>query len=206
MLTIDELEMSGHGCFATLNDAVEWVRGELAARNRVLVRVCVDGETLTGENLRDQRGCDTASKRIACQSESRYEISCRSLGKLAALVAYLHEQHTVVADRLCAGDVETGMQQFGGILDAWRQVHDAYRNLIKLLDLPLEQLRAGDIPALRLVHAFLEQLRELALAVKDQDHVLLADMLRYEMNGAVSDMNKLLAATLSWVEANVPKG
>ncbi len=188
----------------TLHENLEWVRKVLAKRGRVLVKVHVDGAALSGEALGQRGRQPLGAARVQCESEDRGELARRTLAKLWAVATYLHEQHSSAANEFQAGHITQANTQFTGIIQGWQQMYEAYGSLVKMLDLDLATLSAGEIPALRLVASFQQQLQELAVAVRTQDTVLLSDMLMYEMEAAVSDFQKLLAATLGWVDAHCP--
>lgn len=186
---------------ATLSDNLEWVRTALAARGRVLVKVQVDGAWLSGPALVERSREPMGDATVRCESEDRGELARRTLAKLWAVVTSLREQHASVANEFQSGRTVPANAQFIGIIQGWQQVYEAFGSLVKMLNLDLSTLSAGEIPALRLVASFQHQLQELAAAVRTQDTVLLADMLQYEMEATVSDFQKLLAATLGWVDA-----
>lgn len=184
---------------STIADFLQWAQTRLP-KGRILAQIHIDNQHLTGTALADARRAPLAGKTLALTSADQKELSLTMLGKLAALVEWLGPQHKEVAALLERGQTQPALVRLQGLLSAWQQVQDAYANLAKMLDLSLDQLPVRQLTGTALLEEFCRQLSEIQTALQNHDFVLLADILQYEMDGAVANWMSLLEATLGIVE------
>jgi len=184
---------------STIAEFLKWAQGRVA-KGRVVVKVELEGTVLEGPALsqarRDAIGMGTLSLTTADQKD----LSLTMLGKLAALIEWLGPQHKEVAGMLERGQTQAGLDRLKGILSAWQQIQEAYGNLAKMIELPLAELPVHDLNGSAVLEEFCGQLSEIQTALTNQDFVLLADILQYEMDGAMANWMALLEATLGVVE------
>jgi hypothetical protein len=182
---------------STLSDALKWARTAVA-EGRVLVRIHLNDRLLEGTSFDhpDPLGDHT----LSLISADRKELSLTTLGKLAALIEWLTPQHKDVAALFERGDTQKALDRLGEILSAWQQIQIAYGNLAKMLDISLTELPVHELHGEAVLNEFCRQLSEIQAALQGRDFVLLADILQYEMDGAVANWMALLEATLGIVE------
>jgi hypothetical protein len=68
----------------------------------------------------------------------------------------------------------------------------------------MAELTVRDLNGEQILEEFCSQLREMQTALQNHDLVLLADILQYEMDGAVENWMAILEATLAHVETDAP--
>jgi hypothetical protein len=98
------------------------------------------------------------------------------------------------------GQTQAALDRLKGILSAWQEIQAAYGNLVKMLELPLKELPVRELNGEAVLEEFCRQLGEIHTALHNRDFVLLADILQYEMDGAMANWMALLEATLGVVE------
>jgi hypothetical protein len=184
---------------STLGDVLKWARTQLP-EGRILVQITRDGTVLEGPALSQARRDPFGDSTLTLMSGDRKDLSLTMLGKLAALIEWLSPQHKDVAGLFERGDTQTALDRLAGILSAWQQIQAAYGNLAKMLDLSLNELPVHELNGEAVLHEFCRQLGEIQTALTNQDFVLLADILQYEMDGAIANWMALLEATLGVVE------
>jgi len=199
-LLLDELEVKpGTGEAETLGNAMTWVQARLRNTDKVVVKVEVAGQLLDGPSLDANHALPLAGRAVAFSTASRVKLTHSMLGKLAALVDFLGQQHPHIAGLLEKGETAKAMELLGGALAAWGQIHEGFRSLTQLLQISLDDLMVGERPAAELITDFKLQLEEIGAAIQKRDLVLLADILQYEMDRAVENWKGLLAAILGVV-------
>ena len=128
------------------------------------------------------------------------DLSLTLLGKLAALIEWLSPQHKDAASLLESGQTPLALDRLHGILSAWQQIQLAYGNLAKLAGISLKELPVHDLNGEAVDAEFCRHLAALQHALQNHDFVLLADILQYEMDGAVANWMSLPEATLGVIE------
>jgi len=184
---------------STLGDVLKWARTQLSD-GRVIVQIQLGEQLLEGPALSRARRDTLGDATLTLVSADQKELALTMLGKLAALIQWLTPQHKDVAGLLERGETKKGLERLAGILSAWQQIQDAYGNLAKLINLSLTDLPVHHLNGEDVLNEFCHQLEEIQTALQNKDFVLLADILQYEMEGAVVNWMALLEATLGEVE------
>lgn len=184
---------------STIGEFLKWAY-TLLPGGRVIVKVSLGEHHLEGPGLSDARRDILGNATLSLTSADQKELSLTMLGKLAALIQWLAPQHRDVAGLLERGNIPQGLERLQGILSAWHQIQAAYGNLAKLINLSLKDLRVHDLTGELVLDEFCRQLSEIQGALQNKDFVLLADILQYEMDGAIANWMALLEATLGIIE------
>ncbi|HVT81090.1 MAG TPA: hypothetical protein VHM90_10570 [Phycisphaerae bacterium] len=184
---------------STIAEYLKWAQS-LLPQGRVLVRIELNGALLEGAALAHVRRDPLGTATLTLSTGEVKEISLTTLGKLAALIEWLAPQHRSVAEELERGQTQHGLERLQGILSAWQQIQQAYGNLAKMLEISLGDLPVHDLNGEAVLDEFCKQLGEIQTALSNQDFVMLADILQYEMDGAIANWMALLEATLGVVE------
>jgi hypothetical protein len=187
---------------ATVGDALAWAAKKLPA-GRIITRIELDGETLEGPKLAKARPTVIAERTLALTTLSQKDLALTTIGKLAALIEWLSPQHKAAASLLEKGNPTQALEQLNQIFSAWQQIQAAYAGLAKLLGVTLKEIPVQHLTGEHVMNEFCAQLTEMHTALQNHDMVLLADILQYEMDGAVTNWMSLLTSTLALVEAPV---
>lgn len=181
---------------ATLGDAMAWLQESIATSGKVVIKVEMDGQTLQGPALQTARSWPIRQRVIAFSTADERTLARTTIGKLAALIEYLHGQHVDTAQLLEQNQTPKALAKLGEIISAWSQIHTAYSNMITMLRLDLKKLPVRQLTADQVLANFASQLVSMQQALQNQDMVMLADILQYEMDGAIETWVSLLEATM----------
>ncbi len=184
---------------STLADALKWANTVLPP-GHVMVKMELGGQLLDGPFLSQALDRPLGEATLTLASADQKELSLNMLGKLAALIQWLAPQHKETAAMLERGETQKALARLGELLSAWQQIQAAYGNLAKMLGLSLTDLSVHALTGEAVLIEFCGQLAEIQTALQNNDLVLLADILQYEMDGAVANWMALLEATLGIVE------
>jgi hypothetical protein len=202
-ITVDEQVWEPQGqTVGTLGEALSLLHRQISKDGKVIVKVRVDGQELEGDALEHARAAAIGERLIALATDSQAELAKRMIGRLAALVEYMGKQHHHIAGLIEQGHGHRALGQLASVLSAWQQIQQSYSALLKLLNTNLGDVKVREIPATEVLIDFHRQLSEMAEALKNQDLVLLGDILQYEMDSAIANWTGLLEAALGVVEAN----
>jgi hypothetical protein len=184
---------------STVGDHLKWAR-TLLPTGRIVVRISLNDAVLEGPALSHSRRDRLGSATLSLVSANQKELSLTMLGKLAALIEWLNPQHKDVAGLIEQGNTRVALDRLTGIISAWQQIQSAYGNLAKMMCLSVSDLPVHEMTGETVLNEFCRQLEEMQTALQNQDFVLLADILQYEMDGAVANWMALLESTLGVVE------
>jgi hypothetical protein len=184
---------------STIGDYLKWAR-TLLPPGQTIVKILLDEKLVEGPALTRVRRNSLGTSTLSLTSTNQKELALTMLGKLAALIEWLAPQHRDVAALLERGNTQAGLQRLQGILSAWQEIQSAYANLAKMLGISLKDLPVHELHGEAVLNEFCRQLSEIQTALQNSDFVLLADILQYEMDGAIANWMSLLEATLGIVE------
>ena len=91
------------------------------------------------------------------------------------------------------------MQRLIDCVDIWSQAHEAMISSGQLLELDLEELVIADKHVFEWLKEPATKLREIRDAIESRDHVMLVDILRYEMDEFLDGWQKMLEAYVEYV-------
>jgi hypothetical protein len=192
---------------ATLHDVIVFVEKERVPQGQGLIRIVLDGEILEDEDERERAGEPVSGIEVLEFYSARpIDLIAEGLGFATELLPSLAEDLGQSTKDLRSGNIQDGLSGFAEALSyvGWyiRIVESAYEILVELDpslsgqvasiqsaegDSPEEELSrvtSIDGPELR-TFASLENLRQklndIMAAQQNQDTVLLADMIEYEM-------------------------
>jgi len=183
----------------TVGETLDLIRAELP-EGRVIVNVQLNGETLDATNLALHRQTAIDAQNLAVETTPKAELARATIGKIAALIEWLHPRHAETAALFEKGQHTAGLEKLKELLSAWGQIQAAYSGLVTLMGLDLATLQVGERSANGVLSDFAGQLSEIQNALVNQDMVLLADVLQYEVDNIVTSWVALLEATLARVE------
>ncbi len=184
---------------STLGEILQWAGTQLSD-SRVVVQVRLEDRVLEGDALSAARKEPLADGTLAVVSADRRELSLTTLGKLAALIEWLAPQHKQVAASMEKGDVQLGLQRLQEILTAWQRIQLTFGNLARMHGIVLSELRVREVTGEAVLEEFCGQLGEIQTALERRDFVLLADILQYEIDGAVANWMGLLQSALGVID------
>ena len=199
-ITLDECPLDlSFPASATVGDALAAAQKRLPA-GRIAATIILDGVTREGPALTAARSEAVNGRSLTIISADQHDVSLAMLGRLAALIEWLAPQHKTVATQLEKGDQAAAFDGLGRIFSTWQNIQSAYSSLAKLNGITLGQLPVRALTGEIVLNEFVQHLTDMQAALQKHDLVLLADILQYEMDGAVATWMALLEATLGVVE------
>lgn len=184
---------------ATLAEALAWTQRQLPP-GKVLTNIQLDGSPLDGAALAEARPTLLGKRSLTITSADQKELSFSMLGRLAALIEWLAPQHKQVAALLEKGDQTSAFEGLSRIFSTWQNIQSGYAGLAKMNCITLVELHVRNTNGETVLTQFCAHLSEMQGALQKHDFVLLADILQYEMDGAVADWMSLLESTLAAID------
>ncbi len=184
---------------ATVADALTWTQRQLPP-GKVITKIQLDDTLLEGDALAEARPTSLGTRTLSVASADQKELSFSMLGRLAALIEWLAPQHQQVAALLEKGEQAPAFEGLTRIFSTWQNIQSAYASLAKMNGITLGALPVRDLTGEAILDEFCQQLGEMQKALQNHDFVMLADILQYEMDGAVANWMTLLEATLAVID------
>jgi len=180
--------------------------GDLAGRisrdsgdpRRLVVGLCCDGQLVEPDRLEAVLASPlTSYQRIDLQTQPLAALLHGALEQAAALAADVRASRDRAADLLAEGQLQPAMQHLQRFFEAWGKVHESIAVCAEALGCGLDDLAVGDRGLAEVLDSLKTQLADLREALLSQDLVVVGDILRYEMNQPLDDLDALLAGLRS---------
>lgn len=123
-----------------------------------------------------------------------------ALQRIQALFSETFAPLRSVSEALAAGRVGEAMRTFGDCVSVWGCAHESLVQSAGLLGLRFDELRIGGRAMAEWLAELASRLTEVKGAIEARDHVLLGDILRYEMDETLRDWEQMLAGFTAYIE------
>jgi hypothetical protein len=127
------------------------------------------------------------------------QVVLETLEHVRAAFADTFAQVREAADLLAAGKLSETMAKLAECVQVWGQTHLSVVQGGALLGVKFDDLRIGDQPVAACLTSLAARLRELKHAVESRDHVLLGDLLRYELDETLEEWEAMLDGFIAHV-------
>ena len=104
------------------------------------------------------------------------------------------------ADSLSKGGLARTMSLLADCFNIWGQTHESVCTAARLLQLDLDNLQLAGRPVAEWLNQLSEKLRDIRSAIESRDHVLLGDILKYEVDELLAEWERTLTGLIEHVE------
>ena len=187
---------------ATVSQLLDRAKAGLVGTGRLLVSLRCDGETLSETRLESILE-EPASRfgRLELYSDRPKTLVLEALTATRRSFGESFANLRETSDALATGDGPAAMSSLAVCVDAWNKAQEAIIKGGGLLGVDFESLQLDGRPVAEWLTELLERLRDLKDAVANRDHVLLADILRYEFDDVLQRWERMLDGFIEHVEA-----
>ncbi|MBK9127964.1 MAG: hypothetical protein IPM13_09205 [Phycisphaerales bacterium] len=202
IVTLDAQRLSNPpppGC--TLQSLIEHVR-ESHARDRLVVSVALNGQTLSDEEL--VAGLDRELEpeaQVDFETGTPREVVADTSRALAEAFESSGDILSEAAEALSRGDVPGAMKPIGEYIALWQTTQGAVQQCAELLRLDISQWDVGGRPLLDSLSEAVGKLTLVREALEAKDLVTLGDVVRYELPSLSSAWHDLLGSLAERVES-----
>jgi hypothetical protein len=167
----------------TVEQLAQEIRTRLSDHRRLLTSIRCDGQTVESGDLESALAHSAGRYgRIEFQSSDLGELVRGALTNAAELFDQSDDNRRSAADLLNEGQISKAMTVLGDCFKAWLQAHEAVVRSSRLLRLDIGGIPMGDVDVSGWLGLLRDKLQELKEALEVSDHVLVADILRYEFD------------------------
>ncbi|MEX0886433.1 MAG: hypothetical protein WD009_08345 [Phycisphaeraceae bacterium] len=187
-----------------LADVLEAARTHLAPRDRVVVEVEIDGQTVPASDLEHVASQRIAGREIRLTSADPRQLVGDTLLQVQDRLEDARKVHEHAAERLQADDPADAMQSLSEAIEIWIQTQQTVLHASMLLGLDLDALTVADERFDQLTARLLERLQSLKAHLESQDTVALADELAYEWPPTIDRWQQLVTTLITHIQQPPP--
>lgn len=181
----------------TVEETLRHLQSRCCGPEQMVIRVRCDGHDVEGESLSGMLRRDTSSlARLEVYTGTRCDLVQDAMTQAAASLSATEAECHRAAELLTRGDASEGILALGECLRVWQQIHEAVGKSIQILQLDVENTRIGDDALADLIRRPRDVLVQVKEALQARDHVLLADVLEYELGEVTARWHRLIERLL----------
>jgi hypothetical protein len=201
---VDDREFVPCGAGMTVRDLAHEVTDRASERDpRMILEVRCDGNVVPQEGLEVILESPASQyQRIEFQTGPTRALVCTTINQAIANLEEAARSRGRIADLLEAGQTQPAMESLGALVGAWKQGQQALVICAEILRLELDTLRASGVSVGEVVEEFKKRLTELKQAMETGDVVLLADLLRYDLESPLSSWIAILKHVRAQADAH----
>lgn len=169
----------------TIADVVGSISKDLDVKRRV-IRVIVDGQDITGraeEHLKPKNG----TQKVEVTTGLASELALDMLQNIQEFHGALEVELSRTADEFRIGNVEKSNELFARCLDGLQILVKTTISVANLLQVDSNDVKAGNTMMQAVVERVSDVLGELIQAQMNNDSILIADLIEYELSPLLED-------------------
>jgi len=195
---IDTAEL---GPDSSIGQLLDVVKSRVAGSGRLVLGLRCNEEEVDAEQLTDMLAAPiTDFERLDFFSGRPEETVLEALRATRRAFEDTFPTVQEATEAVSAGDLPRTMNLLADCFAIWGQTHEAVLSGGRLLDIDFQSLVVGNRPMIEWVTELASKLREMKEAIESRDHVLLGDILRYELDATLRNWEHMLGGFIEHVE------
>lgn len=186
---VDEAPMAA----GTVADAIHHVQTQLCSPDQLVVGLRCNGGDVSSDQMAETLPKPVSEfARLDVLTGTRFSLVADAMAQAAACLSDTEAAVQRVAELLSEGNAVEGIDTLGECLRVWQQIHDAVGKSIEMLQIDPDQVEVGEATLMEVIgrpKGVLVQVRD---ALQSRDHVLLADILKYEFMAVTSEWHSVI--------------
>ncbi len=178
----------------TVESAIRKVQTERCSPSQVVVSIRCDDRDIVGEQIAPfLRKPISAVTKLEVFTNTRKQLVAGAMAHASASLQETETACTRVAELLNTGESKEAIATLGECLRIWQQIHEAVAKSIEMLEMNPDAITLQDATMSDVIGKPKEVLLQIRNALLAEDHVLLADVLRYEFDDVTNSWYALIA-------------
>ena len=193
-LFVDQKKMPADALEATtVEDLLRQIQTRLCQPGQVVVKVRCNGEDVPpGEMEPTMKEPTSAFDTLEVFTSTRGTLVTEAMRQARASLEETNAECVSIASRINEGKIAEAIESLGDCLKVWQQVHEAVCHCIEMLKLDVKATELDGKTLEELITGPKEVLLQIKQALVAQDHVLLADVLRYEFENVSGQWQRVI--------------
>ena len=185
----------------TLGDALRHVQATLCSPGRLVVSLRCDGQDIPAGEMAGTLNQPVSSfQQLQISTSTQGDLVQETMTQAATSLSRTEAECDRIADCLTEGKTAEAMEALGNCMAVWQQIHDGVSKSVQLLQLDVTQMEIGGEPLIDLIARPKDVLLQVKQALECQDHVLLADTLKYEFSDVIREWHAVLTTIRTYAE------
>lgn len=199
-LVLAEAELAA----GTLESAIRRVQTDRCSPSQVVVAIRCDNRDVPDDQIAAalRKPVSTVDK-LEVFTSTRQQLVASAMAQASISLQETETACGRVAELLNKGSAKEAIAMLGECLRIWQQVHEAVAKSIQMLDMNTDTITLQDATMTDVIGKPKEVLLQIRNALLAQDHVLLADLLRYEFDDVTDSWYALIARIRQEAEGDV---
>ncbi len=173
--------------------ASEVCQNQPAGQERLVVRLCCDGQAVSDDELESILKKQTQEfERLELHTQPIGSLIKATLGQTIGLFEQAGATRHEAADLLSQGEQKAAMEKLRTFFDGWKQVQDSMLLSAQAMRVDLETMEVEGLKLIDILGIVKNQLNELKNGMENGDMVVVADILRYEFDEAFGHWDAFL--------------
>ncbi len=190
-----------------LENVLRHSQTKLYESGRLVVGLRCDGNEVPADEMADTLRRQVSSfERLDVVTSTKYDLVAEAMDQAAVSLTQTEEACQRVADGLTEGKTSESMRALGDCLSVWQQIHEAIGKSIAMLEIDPQTALVGGEPLVDVVNKPMVVLLRVKEALQSQDHVLLADTLKYEFSEVAQQWQDVIANILGQAQSSLQSG
>lgn len=169
----------------TLEDAVRHIQEEHCTEKQLVIALACNGKRLDSDTME----AALATRILECEkleifTGTRGHLVTEAMDHCADSLEQTERATETIADRLAGEGARDALCELSECMKVWQQIHEAIAKSVEMLAIDLEAFHVGVTPFIDAFERPKEVLLQVKEALEQQDNVLLADVLQYELSDA----------------------
>ena len=178
----------------TVESAIRKVQSERCSPSQVVVAIRCDDRDIVGEQIAPiLRKPVSSVGKLEVFTNTRQQLVAGAMAHASASLQETEAACTRVAELLTAGDSKEAIATLGECLRIWQQIHEAVGKSLQMLEMDPDTIPMKDATMADVIAKPKDVLLQVRNALVAEDHVLLADVLRYEFEDVTNSWYALIA-------------
>jgi hypothetical protein len=185
----------------TLEQLLDQARSRLVGSGRLIMSLRCDDHDLSPDQI-SQMLPEPVSRlgRLDLISADGVQVILETLQQCRREFATTLTDVKAAAELLTAGNISEAMSRLGQALAVWAQVHDATLTSGRLIGIDYSILSVNGVRVADTMTKLVETLRSLKEAIESRDHVLLGDILQYELDETLREWEQMLDGVIEHIQ------
>ena len=174
-----------------LGEIIEGIKQFVSEHNRALLSIRIDDEFVEDENALKNKKVKEF-KAMVVRTCPKNLISGSTLTEIKKHFPAFKKSFEEVALLVQERNVKTALEKFIKIIDEWQQLNEAFYNSLKIIHFDTERTVLGKISVKSFMAEMNKLYKDLTEAFENEDWILLADLLEYEISPKMEEFSKLI--------------
>lgn len=177
----------------TVEEALQYVQEKICKGDQMVISVQCDGKDVPVATMGEVFAKPVTNyDRLDITTGTRAQLVIDAMEQALECLYNTEDACRESADLLTQGKSTEGASTFAECLRVWQQIHEAVSKSLALLNIDVDSMTINEKPLVEVIGKPKDVLFQVRDALQAQDHVMLADLLKYEFPEVTENWQQLI--------------